>query len=159
MSTNRTIVILLTITVVSLALVVPGPAADQGSAKSGPSLGKWEFTGKDNTGLVWSGTLSIEKLDPARFDPNKYHSLCSLEVQSSDPAKGTKGVEAPCEWNPGTRTVSFGNTYPAANVYTAILSGDGKVLTQGKWTESKIVRGQVGGIVRSGEWSAKLSNR
>lgn len=29
-------------------------------------------------------------------------------------------------------------------------------MTQGKWTESKIVRGQVGGIVRSGEWSAKL---
>jgi hypothetical protein len=104
MSTTRTIDILLTITAVSLALVVPAPAADR------------------------------------------------------DSAKGAKGVEAPCEWNPGTRAVSFGNSYPAANAYTAILSGDGKVLTQGKWTESKIVRGQVAGVVRSGEWSAKLSN-
>ena len=151
------IVVLLTITAVSLALVVPAPAADQGAAKSGPYLGKWEFTGKDNTGLVWSGTLSVEKLDPARWDPNKYHSLCRFEVQSSD--KQTKDVQVLSEWDPGTRTVSFGKLYPATNVYTAILSGDGKVLTQGKWTESKIVRGQVGGIVRSGEWSAKLSNR
>lgn len=108
MSTTRMIVILLSLTVVSLAFAVPAPAADQDSAKSGPYLGKWEFSGKDNTGLVWSGTLTIEKLDPGRFDPNKYHSLCSIEVQSTDPSKGTKGVEAPCEWNPGTRTVSFG---------------------------------------------------
>jgi hypothetical protein len=41
--------------------VVPAPAADRDSAKTGPFLGKWEFTGKDNTGLVWSGTLSIDK--------------------------------------------------------------------------------------------------
>ncbi len=159
MSTSRMITTLLTITAVSLAIGVPAPAADQGPAKRGPQLGKWEFTGKDNTGLAWSGTLSIEKLDPARFDANKYHSLCILEVKSSDPSKGTKGVEEPCEWNPDTRTVTFGNTYPAVSVYTAVLSGDGKALTQGKWTESKVVRGQVAGVVRSGQWSAKLSNR
>jgi hypothetical protein len=159
MSTTRITVTLLTIMAISLALVIATPAAGQGPVKSGPYLGKWEFTGKDNTGLVWSGTLSIVKLDAARFDASKYHSLCSLEVESTDPNKGTKGVEAPCEWNPGTRTVSFGNSYPATNVYTAILSADGKALTQGKWTESKIVRGEVGGVVRSGEWAAKLSGR
>jgi hypothetical protein len=87
------------------------------------------------------------------------HSLCSLEVQSADPSKGTKGVEEPCEWNPDTRTVTFGNTYPAINVYTATLSADRKVLTQGKWTESKMVGGEVKGVVRTGQWSAKLSNR
>jgi hypothetical protein len=159
MSTTRMIVTLLIITTASLALVIPAPAADQGPANKGPDLGKWEFTGKGNTGLVWSGTLSIAKLDPARFDAKKYHSLCSLEVESTDASQGTKGVEAPCEWNPGTRAVSFGNTYPASNVYTAILSADGKVLTKGKWTESKIVRGEVGGVIRTGEWTAKLPNR
>lgn len=158
MSATRMLVTLLIITAVSLTIGVPAQAADQSSAKSGPSLGKWEFTGKDNTGLVWSGTLKIEKLDLTRFEA-KYHSLCILEVESSDPSKGTKGVEEPCEWNPGTRTVTFGNTYPAINVYTAVLSDDGKALTQGKWTESKVVRGQVAGVVRSGVWSAKLSNR
>ena len=148
-----------TITAVSFAISVPAPAADQGSAKNGPYLGKWEFTGKDNTGVAWSGTLKFEKLDPVRFEANKYHSLCILEVESSGPSKEPKGVEEPCEWNPDTRTVTFGNTYPAVSVYTAVLSDDGKALTQGKWTESKVVRGQVAGVVRSGQWSAKLSNR
>ena len=151
--------ILLTVAAAGIAIGVPVPAAAQGPAKNGPSLGKWAFTGKDNTGLVWSGTLTIERLDPARFDANKFHSLCSLEVESSDASKGSKGVEAPCEWNPATRTVTLGNTYPAANVYTAVLSDDGKALTQGKWTESKVVRGQVGGVVRTGQWSAQLSSR
>jgi hypothetical protein len=157
MSITRMIAILLTIAAVSLALVVPAPAADQASAKGGPDIGKWEFTGKDSTGKVWSGTLTIEKVDPAKWDANKYHSLGRFEVQVSN--QQTKDVQLLGEWDPGTRTISFGKTYPAIHVYTAVLSGDGKVLTQGKWTESKMVRGQPAGVVESGEWSAKLSNR
>jgi hypothetical protein len=156
MSTRRIIITLLTITALCLAIGIPATAAEQGSAKSGPALGKWEFSGKDNSGAVWSGTLTMEKLDPVRFEA-KYYSLCILDVES--PNQGTKGVEEPCDWNPDTRTVSFGNTYPAVNVYTAVLSADGKALTQGKWTESKVVRGKAGGVIRSGQWSAKLSDR
>ena len=155
---TRIIVTLLAIFTVAAIAPVVRTAAGQGAANNGPVLGKWAFTGKDNTGLVWSGTLTIEKLDPSRFDANKYHSLCSLEVESTDPNKGTVGVEAPCEWHPDTRTVSFGNSYPAAKVYSAVLSADGKALTQGKWTEKKIVAGQAAGIERSGNWSAKLLN-
>jgi hypothetical protein len=153
------IVTLLTIAAASLALVFPAPAAGQGAANSGPILLKWELSAKDTTGLVWSGTLTIAKLDPIRFDAKKYHSLCILEMESTDPTKGTKGAEEPCEWEPATRKVTFGNTYPAVYVFTAILSADGKVLTQGKWTEATIKRGTGGGVIRSGEWSAKLSNR
>ncbi len=158
MSTSRMAVTLLTIAMASLAIAVPAPDAGQGAAKNGPTLGKWQFTGKDNTGMAWSGTLAIEKLDPVRFE-SKYYALCILNVEPADPGKGTKGVEEPCEWNAGTRTLTFGNTYPAVNVYTAVLSADGKALTQGKWTESKVVRGQVAGVIRSGEWSAKISNK
>jgi hypothetical protein len=51
------------------------------------------FTGKDSTGVVWTGTLVIEKLDLNRFNTDKYHSMCILEVQS---ASSGRGVEAPC---------------------------------------------------------------
>ena len=148
-----------TFSVFTLAVLCLVPARAQDSSKSGPVLGKWEFAGKDNTGAAWSGTLDIQKLDPAKFDPKKYSSLCSLEVQSTDPSNGVKGVEAPCEWNHSSRLLTFGNTWPALNVYTAVLSDDGKSLAQGKWTERKFVRGDAGPVVRSGEWSAKLSNR
>jgi hypothetical protein len=137
-------------------------AGQQQSAKTnnGPALGKWEFTGKDNTGLTWTGTLVIEKLDPNRFDANKYHSLCSLEVQSPDPSQGTRGVEAPCRYDPGTRVLSFSTGVSTVHSYTAVLLGDGRSLTKGKWTESKSdgkKSGQSGmSVVRTGDWSAKL---
>jgi len=161
MSAKRVIVAIFGVTAMSILCVSEALAANQGSAGSGPALGKWEFIGKDNTGLVWTGTLSIQKLDPASFDPKKYHSLCSLEVESNDPSKGTRGVEAPCEWDPRTRAISFTTGYNVTHLYTAVLSSDGKSLTQGKWTESKKKdSGQSGEtIVRSGNWSAKLPAR
>jgi hypothetical protein len=161
MSAKRMIVAILGITAFSIVCVTSAVAANQGSANSGPSLGKWEFTGKDNTGLVWSGTLSIEKLDPTRFDPKKYPSMCSLVVNSNDPSKGERGVEAPCEWDPSTRAVSFTTGYTVTHLYSAVLSSDGKSLTQGRWTESKKNgSGQSGEtIVKSGNWSAKLPAR
>lgn len=163
MLTNRVSIALLTIVIFcaihSVAASASSGSGEQQTAKDndGPALGKWEFTGKDNTGLVWTGTLSIERFDLARYGPKRYHSMWNLKVTSADPNRGgPREVEAPCDWNPGTRTVSFGNTWPATNVYTAVLTADGKALTQGKWTESKFVRGQIAGIIRTGEWSAKL---
>ena len=131
------------------------------NSSGGPSLGKWEFTGKDSTGVSWTGTLTIEKLDPDRFDTNKYHSMCNLEVQSSSSGRG---VEAPCRYNPSTRALSFSTgTMASESSYTAVLSPDGKSLTQGKWTESKKddrKSGQSGvTVVRAGTWSAKLAAR
>jgi len=159
MSANRTIAIL-TVVILCAAhgLVANGGAGagQEAAANSniGPSLGKWEFTGKDNTGLVWTGTLTIEKLDPTRFDATKYYADCSLDVQSPDPSKGTRGVEAPCTYDPSTRAVSFSTGVSLTHLYTAVLSRDGKSLTGGKWTESKEAT-----VVRSGEWSAKLAAR
>jgi hypothetical protein len=163
MFTNRISIALLSIIAFSafqgVAASAGSGAGEQQSAKSsdGPVLGTWEFTGKDNTGLGWTGTLTIEKFDLARYGPKKYHSMWTFKVDSTDPNRGgPHEIMAPCDWDPGTRTVSFGNTWPATNVYTAVLSADGKVLTQGKWTESKFVRGQVAGVIRTGDWSAKL---
>ncbi len=146
----------------SLAFVVPALAAGENAADGPPAFGKWTFTSKDNTGLVWSGTLGIAKLDPVQFsgdDPKKYFAMCSLDIVSTDPSKGTKGVEARCEWNSGTRAVKWGDRYPATNVYSAVLSADGKALTQGKWVERNMNGGEVGAVVLRGEWSAKLSNK
>ena len=140
----------------TIMCVAYAPPASQGSTTNGPSLGKWEFTGKDNTGLVWTGVLDIQKLDPVRFDPKRYVSICSLEVESTDPSKGTRGVEAPCEWDAATRTLSFTTGFTVTHLYTAVLAPDGKSLTQGKWTETK---DNGGTTVRTGTWSAKLPER
>ncbi|MCX6633063.1 MAG: hypothetical protein NTW28_36165 [Candidatus Solibacter sp.] len=158
MFTNRTMVAALSITVFSachgvVANAGSGAAQQQAAKSGGPVLGKWEFTGKDNTGLAWTGTLAIEKLDTNRFDVNKYHSLCSLEVQSADPSKGTNGVEAPCSYDPGTRAVSFSTGISTIHSYTAVLSSDSRSLTLGKWTDSKKGARQSD---RTGDWSAKL---
>ena len=167
MSAKRITVNILTVTFLcaahSLAANAGSGVGQQPAANSssGPSLGKWEFTGKDSTGVAWTGALTIEKLDPNRFDTNKYHSMCILEVHS---ASSGRGVEAPCTYNPATRAVSFSTgTSTSASSYTAVLSPDNKSLTQGKWTESKKddqKSGQSGvTVVSGGTWSAKLTAR
>ena len=95
MFTNRIMIAVLSIAVFSASNAVSANAGSgagqQQAAKSsnGPVLGKWEFTGKDNTGLAWTGTLVIEKLDPNRFDANKYHSYTA--VLSGDIRSLTRG--------------------------------------------------------------------
>jgi hypothetical protein len=153
MSAKRIAVATLTVTILCAAHSLAA------NSSSGPSLGKWEFTGKDNTGLAWTGTLTVEKLDPDRFDTNKYHSMCNLEVQSSSSGRG---VEAPCRYDPNTRAVSFSTrTMASESSYTAVLSPDGKSLAQGQWTESKKddrKSGQSGvAVFKTGAWSAKLT--
>jgi hypothetical protein len=38
-------------------------------------LGKWDFTGKDAAGTQWSGTLTVEKLEPNSFDPTTHTNV------------------------------------------------------------------------------------
>ncbi len=159
---NRISIALLSIFVFSTFQAIAakaGPGAgepQQAKSGDGPALGKWEFTGKDNKGLVWTGTLTIEKLDPQSFDVDRFHSMCSLEMESTDPNVGGRGVSAPCTYNKATRAVEF--TTGASNIssYTAVLSADGRSLTQGKWTESEKSRQSGTKVLRTGDWSAKL---
>ena len=142
------------IVAVASMIVVCAPGQ---SAASGPVLGKWKFAGKDNAGLVWTGTLTSSNLDPKRFDPKRHPWLCSLEMESNDQSKGTKGVEAPCDWEARSRSLSFTTGYKVLHLYSATLSADGSRLTNGKWTESmRDVDGKSGELIRSGTWSAKF---
>jgi len=104
-------------------------------AKSGPTLGKWKFTAKETSGVVWTGTLILSKIDPQRFSPDKYHSLCNIEAVST---KGGLGVEHPAAYDPSTRVLSLGHEGGnwGGSTYTAVLSADGKKLEKGKWKQS-----------------------
>ncbi|MGE5486243.1 MAG: hypothetical protein ACM3ZB_00305 [bacterium] len=128
-------------------LASPAYAAD------GPALGKWAFTGKDNSGLVWKGTLMIEKIDPDRFQDAKYHSMCDLTMESTDETQGTMGVAAPCTFDAQSRTISFSTGATRIWVFSAVVSADGKSLSNGKWTRTNA---SDNSIIETGEWSAKL---
>ncbi len=124
------------------------------AAADGPALGNWAFTGKDSTGLVWTGTLKIEKLDPNQFNSPGYYAMCDLEMTSTDESQGTKGVAAPCKFEAGKRTLSFTTGVMTVWTLSAVLSSDGKSLTMGKWTRTKADDPKT--VLFSGEWSAKL---
>ncbi len=157
MSIKRIIISILIITIAYMVqglAVYAGPLVGQQptAQNSGPPLGKWEFIGKEDKGVSWTGTLEIQKLDANRFDADRYHSIFNLELQS---ASSSRAVEAPCRWEPGNREVSFST---GGTAYSAILSLDGKSLTQGKWTESeKDFQTRRLTIIKSGLWSAKFT--
>lgn len=144
---NRIILTILTLTMFSAV------AFGQQAANSGPSLGKWAFTGKDNTGVDWKGTLTLSKIDPNQFSGESYHALCSVEVESS---ATSKSVEAPGTYDPAARAIAFSTGVETDISYTAVLSPDGKTL-KGKWTETTKPNrrtGQTAKLVQSGEWTA-----
>ncbi len=128
----------------------------------GPALGKWAFTGKDNAGLAWKGTLNVLKLDPARFNKDKYYALCDLDMESTDADLGKRGAKAPCAWDSGTRTLSFSTGVTSLYSFSAVLSADGKTLTGTQWTESKQDLRNAGKsapvVTRTGQWSAKWTS-
>jgi len=148
------------IVLVFIAFYISQVAAWQGSLptgdKSGPALGKWKFTSKETSGVVWTGTLTLSKLDPERFSADKYYALCNIEATST---KGGLGVEHPAKYDPSTRALSFGEEGNwGGSTYTCVLSADGKKLEKGKWRQSdrdfdskKLV------VVSSGDWSAELT--
>jgi hypothetical protein len=133
-----------------LAVLSTGPVL---AADPGPAQGAWKFTGKDNAGVVWTGPLTLGKVDPDRFGVGKYHSMCELNVKS---AGGERAVSIPATYDASTRVFTFANEMSMGGVtYTAVLSPDGKSLTQGKWRETERKFGEKEKkVVGTGEWSA-----
>lgn len=128
-----------------LTCAMAAGAADDGAAQL---FGTWAFMGKDNTGVDWKGTFTVEKLDTERFNAEKYTHMCDVQAQSK--ASG-KGVGAPCKYDGATRTLSFSTGVDTMHAYQAVLSADGASL-QGKWTESDK---KTGATKLSGQWSAR----
>jgi hypothetical protein len=122
-------------------------ATKHAAVRSGPDslLGKWEFTGKDSAGVAWSGTLTIGELDRSGYgeNPPPFSHRCEFDLRSGD---SSQGVDTPCLYDSQTRKLSAGDTPP--HVYTALLSADGTMLTQGRWGE---------GDPAKGTWSARSS--
>lgn len=126
------------------------------AVSSGPGLGfgTWAFTGKDKTGVIWTGTLVIEKLDTSQFDPQQYIAQGDLRIESAD--GGGKGANPPIRYDPATCVFTMGaeSDYGGA-VYTAVLSPDGKRLTKGTWRETERWSNEKEKrVVSEGEWSA-----
>jgi hypothetical protein len=148
----KRIISILIITI--LGFICAGSCAGQQPAaeSKGLILGKWAFDGKDDKGVVWTGTLTIGELDTTRFNTGEYHSMCILEAESK---ASSNVVDTPCVWDPLKREVSFGT---GISVYTAILSADGKSMTQGRWTESdKDFRTRKVTVTKTGDWSAEYT--
>ncbi len=140
-----------------LAAGTPGAVRAEQPAGAGVSdlgFGNWNFTGKDKAGVVWTGTLGIETLDTSMFDPQKYIAQGNLRIESAD--GGGKGAIPPVQYDPATRVFTMGaESDYGGSVYTAVLSPDGKRLTQGVWKETE--RGsdeKEKRVVSEGEWSA-----
>lgn len=120
-------------------------AAPAGDSKK--LIGKWTFSGKDGSGVDWRGSLTVLRLEPDSFDPAKYSNVCDLDVSSASAGRGASG---PCLYNPQNRTFTFaGGSDSNEYSLTAVLSADGKSLTQGKWVEGKS---------RVGAWSATAAS-
>ncbi len=108
----------------------PAPAAGDGKTL----LGKWDFTGKDGAGVEWRGTLTIAPIEPNSFDTSLYSNVCDLDLTSANSGRGTSNA---CLYQPRTRTFTFaGGEDSHKYSITAVLSPDGKSLTQGKWVEA-----------------------
>ncbi len=140
-----------------LAAGVPGASRAGQPAGTGASdlgFGGWKFTGKDKAGVVWTGTLAIEKLDASMFDPQKYIAQGNLQIESAD--GGGKGANPPVQYDPATRVFTMGaESDYGGSVYTAGLSPDGKRLTKGVWKETERMSDEKEKrVVSEGQWSA-----
>ena len=149
---KRIIVSILIITILGFICAAPCAGQQPAAESKGPKLGIWAFDGKDDKGDVWTGTITIKELDTKNFDVSEYYGGCVLDAASKDSGKG---VDGPCVWNPGTREFSF---RAGGSAYSAILSADGKSMTQGKWTVTeKDFRTRQVTSITTGIWSAKYT--
>jgi hypothetical protein len=109
-------------------------ASGQGAAEIGASrpadpaaktlIGKWDFTAKDGKGVQWTGALQIARQDGGGIE-------CDLNMSSANSGKGMGGG---CDYDSKTRTLTFtGGSDSSKFSFTAVLSPDGKSLTQGRW--------------------------
>ncbi len=154
MSGIRIRLIVLVLITVCASQIAAWQGNQPAASSSGPAFGKWNFTAKESTGVVWTGTLTVSKLDTNRFDAGKYHSLCNIEAVST---KGGLGVEHPAKYDPSTRTFSFGEEgETGGSTYTAALSADGKKLEKGKWRQSDKDFDSNKLVVVTGGWSAEF---
>ena len=132
-------------------------AASAGAGQSpeakytGPAYGKWTFTGDDDQGDTWTGTIDIGKLDPNRYDAKTYHFHVVLEMKSSKTEE--RGIDAACAWEPGKREISC---ITEIGEYRAILSSDRKSLSLGTWNalEPEDWSTKKFKIIKIGGWTA-----
>lgn len=110
---------------------------------TGPAAGKWAFEGNDNKGHVWKGSLTISVREGEH--------LCVMSMQVVPDGEG-RGIDGTCKWSPDKRELSFGRKLAT---FTAILSADGKGMTNGTWTESEEnEKTRKATVKRTGTWSA-----
>lgn len=130
-----------------------GPQAAVGATELG--FGSWEFTGRDKAGAAWTGKLIVEKVDAGMFDPQKYVAQGRLDISSADGSG--KGALAPVKYDSATRVFTMGGESDyGGQVYTAVLSADGKSLDKGTWRETERLSSEkTKRLVSEGEWSAK----
>lgn len=154
MISNRPMVVITIATFLGAFLVFASGASGAPDQDLGPSVGTWKLTAKDKAGVAWTGKLVIEKLDPKEYDPKKFVAVTNLEMENADGA--TRGTYAPMRYDPATRVVTIGEDSDyGGTVYTAVLSPDGKALTDGVWKETERRSDEKEKRVRSeGEWSA-----
>jgi hypothetical protein len=102
-------------------------------------LGEWTFTGQDAKGTVWNGTFKVSPLGEYSSNSGEFSNMCSVTARSGNTGKG---ISAGCQYNALNKTLTWSNDDFSL---TAVLSPDGKSLTQGKWLEKGA----------AGSWSAK----
>jgi hypothetical protein len=96
------------------------PEGHPSSPQSCPMLGKWDFVGKDDKGGKWTGVIDI-KIENEEV-------ACDVNIQGP---KFSSGIGGPFGCKPDQRSFSCAT---GGNSFTAVLSADGKNLTNGKWT-------------------------
>lgn len=108
-----------------------------------PMLGKWNFIGKDDKGGAWKGIIDI-KIENDEV-------TCDVNIQGP---KFSSGVGGSFECGPGQKNFSCSS---GDNSFTAVLSADGKNLTNGKWTTKENDFLKFPKVI--GTWSAEFSGR
>ena len=106
-------------------------------------LGKWNFIGKDDKGGAWKGVIDI------RIENDEV--ACDVNIQGP---KFSSGVGGPFECRPGQKNFTCSTD---GNSFTAVLSGNGKNLTNGKWMTKENDFLKFPKVI--GTWSAKFSGR
>lgn len=108
-----------------------------------PMLGKWNFIGKDDKGGAWKGVIDI------RID--NVEVACEVTIQGP---KSSSGVGGPFECRPDQKNFTCAS---GGDSFTAVLSANGKNLTNGKWTKKG--DDYLDFPTVTGTWSAKSLGR
>jgi hypothetical protein len=113
------------------------------SPRDCPMLGKWNFIGKDDKGGAWKGVIDI------RIENDEV--TCDVNIQGP---KFSSGVGGSFECRPGQKNFACSS---GAKSFTAVLSANGKNLTNGKWTTEENDFLKFPKVI--GTWSAEFVGR